>query len=322
MSETSVPALPERKRGRLGLWVIIAVVAAAAVAAAAIFLPTLFASADPSDEAAPAAELTVVKLGTTDGSQGHWRVLKELLIAEGIDLQLSEYAEYPLPNPALAAGDDDVNAFQHLDYLSNHNLATGDDLQPIASTLIVPLPLYSEKHTSLDTFEQGAKVAIPDDPSNQARALFVLEAAGLIVFAEDVSVPTPAHIDTTRSKVTVTAIKASGTAAALKDHDGAIINNNFAKDHGLSPSDIIFAVPVDNIANDPGSWPYINIIAARPGDIDKPEYLKVAELYHHPSVLAVLVEESGGSAVPVNEHPEKVRGWLADIEAQKRASNG
>jgi len=312
---TDAPVLPERKKSKTGLIVGIAVAAVAVIVAAILIVPSVF-----GNKAAPAAagdaEITTVKIGTTDASQPHWKILSELLLEEGIELELVNFTEYPLPNPALAAGETDLNAFQHLDYLSNHNVATGDDLQPIGSTVIVPLPLYSERWDSVEEIPDGAQIAIPNDPSNQARALGVLESAGLITLDGEEQVPTPANIVAAQSKVTVIPVEASQTPAALQSADGAIINNNFSRDAGIDPSTALFSVD----PNDPKSWPYLNVIAARADDVDDPTYLKIAELYHSPAVTEAVVEQSGGTAVVIELDAEELRDRLASIEEEKRAA--
>jgi D-methionine transport system substrate-binding protein len=310
------PVLPERpKRKITGPIIAIAVAAVAVIIAAIALVPTWVGSADPAATGAEKKSVTV-KIGTTDVSQPHWAVLSELLAEENIILDLINFTDYPLPNPALAQGEIDLNSFQHLDYLSNHNLATGDNLQPIGSTVIVPLPLYSEKWDSVDDIPQGGEIAIPNDPSNQARALLVLEAAGLVTLTGDEAVPTPANIDASQSRVTVITVEASQTPAALRSTDGAIINNNFSRDAGIDPSTALFSVDPD----DPLSWPYLNVFAARADDVDNPTYLKIAELYHSPAVTDLVKEASGNTAVVVELDGKELRKRLASIEADKKAA--
>lgn len=264
------PTLPPKKKGKGPLIAAIAVVAALVVLAA-VFLPRLFggnddtagpettpAPGDATDDATDeptgdategateetggAGEAVTVTLGTTDVSQGHWPVLQALLAEEGIELELVGFSEYTQPNPALAQEQIDLNAFQHIQYLANHlNANPDDDLVPIAATLIVPLPLYST-HESLDDIPDGGEIAIPNDTTNQARALFVLQDAGLITLNEDhPSVPTPEDVDTANSRVTVQAVEASQTARLVGELDGAIVNNNFALDAGFDPESYLFA---------------------------------------------------------------------------------
>lgn len=261
-----------------------------------------------------------IRIGTTEASEPYWDILVEKAAAEGITLEVVNFSEYTLPNPALAEGEIDLNAFQHLLYLADHNANTGDDLQPIGSTMINPLPLYSEKYTSVEEFGAGDQVAIPNDATNQARALFVLEEAGLITFTGDPASPTPDDVDESASTVVVRPVEASQTAGLIKDADvaGVVVNNNFASDAGFDLSSALFADDPES----PGAQPYINIIAARPGDVENPTYQKIVELYHDPEVLDAVVESSGGTAVIVEGYDAaRLQEVLATTEANLRASN-
>lgn len=306
--ESSGPVLPtKQKSSKKGAWITGAVVAVAAIVAGAILLPPLFAG--KNDQA-----LTVVKLGTTDASQGQWPVLQKILKKEGIDLKIVGFDTYDTPNPALADGEIDINAFQHIDFLADHNNATGDKLAVVGPTLIVPLPIYSAKYTDVADIPQDASVAIPNDATNQARALKVLQSAGLITLNDDAT-PTPASILT--KKVNVVAVDAAQTAPALNDAKiaAAVVNNTFATDAGILDK-AIFSVDT----SDKTSWPYINIIASRPGEENKEAYQKVWKAYHDASVTKIVVAESGNTAKIVEDSPAQVRDWLSQIEKLKAAA--
>lgn len=303
------PVLPEKpKTPKTALWIVLAVAVTAAIVAAIAFLPRLLTSGDT----AATGERTTVRLGTTDAAQGHWQVLTEILAEDGIDLEIVSFDSYETPNPALADGEIDLNAFQHIDYLSDHNVATGDDLQVVGPTLIVPLPLYSAKYADVADIPEGSRIAIPQDATNQARALKVLAAAGLLELDASATTPTPADI--TSATIQVEPVDAALTAPALQDPQiaGAVVNNNFATDAGILDQAIF---SVDPSAAD--SWPYINIIASRPGDEDDEVYQKVWKAYHDPRVTQIVVDESGDTAQIVDEAPAQVREWLAEVEAQK-----
>lgn len=262
-------------------------------------------------EEAEVEERSAVRIGTTDISQPHWHILADLAAEEGIDLEYVGFSEYTEPNPALAEGQIDLNSFQHLLYLSDHNNNTGDDLQPIGSTLIVPLPLYSNQYTSVEEFQAGDQVAIPNDATNQARALFVLEAAGLVTFTGDPAVPTPDDIDTAASTVVVQPVEASQTATLIGELAGVVVNNNFATDAGFDLDRYVFA----DDPTSPGAQPYINVFAARAEDVDNPVYQRIVELYHDPSVLESVVESSGGTAVIVEGYNgAQLREVLAEVQ--------
>ena len=295
----NAPVLPPRRKHGTGVIVGLSLAAVAVIAAAAAIIPNLPSSSEAAVVEGAGTPVTV-SIGATDASQPHWKVLGDLLAEEDITLEVVNFTDYPLPNPALAGGETGLNGFRHLDYLSNHNIATGDDLQPIGSTMILPLPLYSDKWDSVEEIPDGAQIAIPNDPSNQARALFVLEAAGLLTLTGDETVPTPDDIDADKSTVTVISVEASQTPAALQTADGAIINNNFSRDAGLDPSSALFSVDPD----DARSWPY----------------LRVAELYHSAAVTDLVTEGSSNTAVVIDLDAEELRDRLASIEADKKAA--
>lgn len=309
MSEnTPAPVLPEKPARRKTPLIAGGLVLVAALAAGGW---ALIGGDDDAD---------VIRIGTTEASEPYWDILVEKAAAEGIDVEVVNFSEYTLPNPALAEEEIDLNAFQHLLYLADHNVNTGDDLQPIGSTMIVPLPLYSEKYSSVEEFVDGDQVAIPNDSTNQARALFVLEAAGLITFTGEPASPTPDDVDEDASTVVVRPVEASQTAGLIKDADvaGVVVNNNFASDAGFDLDGYLYA-------DDPeseGAQPYINIIAARPGDLENETYQKIVELYHEPEVLDAVVESSGGTAVIVEGYDaQRLQEVLDRTEDTLQSSN-
>lgn len=276
------------------------------------------AEAEPTDDAAT-EEPEVVRIGVTEISSEHWVELADLAAEEGIELEFVGFSEYTQPNPALAQGELELNSFQHIQYLANHNINTGDDLQPIGSTVIVPLPLYSNQYDTVEEFQPGDEVAIPNDTTNQARALFVLESAGLITFVGEPTIPTPDDVDTAASTVVVVAVEASQTATLIDQLAGVIVNNNFAQDAGF---DLTSSVAADD-PNSPGAQQYINVFASRPEDVDNPVYNRIAELYHSPEVLAAIAAQSGGTAVPVSGFTgEELRAIQARVESELLEAQG
>lgn len=306
------PQLPEKTRSNVPLIVGIAVVVA--LIAAIIFVVTNGGKNDTT------FDNVNVKIGTTDHAYEYWDDLVALAAEEGITLEVVGFAEYPLPNPALAEGSIDINGFQHFQYLALHNNNTGDDLQVIGTSYIVPLPLYSTKYEDVSEFQPGDKVAIPNDATNQARALFVLESAGLISFTGAPDIATPEDIDTANSIIEVHPVEASQTAALINDPDiaGAVINNNFAKEAGLVEQGPIFA-------DDPtaaSEQAYINIFAVRADDLENEALKKIVELYHSEAILEQVVEASGGTATPVSGlTQDEINQILKNTEEALAASN-
>lgn len=145
----------------------------------------LFLAACGSDEAKAGDEEMTVKIGVNGADGVQWPLLKEKAAEEGINIELIEFADYTLPNNALAQGDIDINAFQHIAFLGQYVKESGEDIVPIGSTVLAPIGLYSEKISDVSELKEGDKIAIPDDPSNQARSLRVLESAGLLTLSDN-----------------------------------------------------------------------------------------------------------------------------------------
>ncbi|WP_237224327.1 MetQ/NlpA family ABC transporter substrate-binding protein [Rothia nasisuis] len=242
--------------------------------------------------------------------------LVEVAAAEGITIELVEFTDYAQPNPALSSGEIDLNWFQHIAYLSNYNVEANDTLQIVGPTVIYPMALFSNKHDSISALPDGAEIAIPNDTVNEARALLLLEANGLVSFTSDTASPTVDDINTDASKVTVTPVDAAQTVLALESVDGSVVNNDFLKDAGLNPKD---ALAQDDPANE-SARPYVNLFVAKADQADNETYKKIVELFHTEEVQAVVQEDTQGTAVEVTTDVADLRSTLADLEEQKRNS--
>jgi len=272
----------------------------ATVAAAALATTGLVACSNESDDTTNAEggdDTTTVKIGTTEADQEAWRVFKDLAADNGITLDIVSFSDYSPVNEALAQGELDVNKFQHIKYLAEYNKASSNDLRVVGSTEIVPLALFWKDHESIDGIE-GESVAIPNDPSNQGRAINVLVQAGLLTLSDNVAdelAPTPADIDKAASKVTVTPVDASQTPSAYNEGKPAIINNTWLDRAGIEPGLAIFE-------DDPESKeaePYINVFAAQADRIDDETLNKLVELWQTPEVAEAAAKDSKGTSVPV-----------------------
>lgn len=222
-----------------------------------------------------------VKLGVVGDDQRLWEKAAELAAKDGIKIELVHFSDYNTPNDALVNGDVDLNAFQHKAFLDAYNASKNTDLVPIGRTFISPIGAYSDKIKDLKDVPQNGKVSIPNDTTNGGRALFLLEAAGLIKLKDDVGVsPTKADIVENPKNITIDELDAAQVARTLPDVDAAVINTNLAIDAGLSPKDdAIFMEPVNE-----NSAPYINYVVARAEDKDNELYKKVASYYRTPEV--------------------------------------
>jgi len=292
-------------------------------AAAALALPLallLAGCAGTGTDAAAGAsdENEVVRIGVVDSGDPYWETYKEAAADEGIEVELVNFSEYTQPNPALSAGELDLNQFQHIIYLATYNVQSDDDLQPIGATAIYPLGLYSSQYESTDDIPEGSTVAVPNDESNQARGLLVLQSAGLIELKDGGSVFSTVADVLPESKVKVEALDAAFTATSLPDVAASIVNNDFLADANLTPED---AIATDD-PTDPSAFPYINIFAAKAEDADNPTYLKLVEIYQNTQdVLDGVVEASGGTAVLVKTPVDELLTSLTDVEDDIRANS-
>lgn len=269
----------------------------------------------PGGDAARSTQETV-KIGVVGAGDPYWKTYTEAAAAEGITVDLVDFSEYAQPNPALTAGELDLNQFQHVIYLATYNVQSDADLVPVGATAIYPLGLYSAKYDSVDDIPAGETVAVPNDESNQARGLLVLQSAGLIELKDGGSIFSTVADVLDTSKVKVEALDAAFTATSLPDVAAAIINNDFVTDAGLSFDD---AIATDD-PSDPNALPYVNIFAARAEDADNPTYRKLVEIYQNtPEVQEGVQEASGNTAVLLKTPASDLVDSLHDVEDDIRA---
>ena len=277
----------------------------AAAAASVIATTSLVAcSSDSSSEAGGADGDTVtVKIGTTDADMLAWTAFEDEAEKLGIDLDIVRFSEYPQVNPAHVQGQMEVSKFQTINYQAQYNATAGEDLRIIGSGEINILGLYWKDHDSLDGIE-GTEIAIPNDPSNQGRAINVLVQAGLVTLRDGAPklTPTPADIDKDASKVKVVAVDASQTPNAYNEGRPAVINNNWLQRAGIDPASSV-------AADDPNSElaePYINVFTVSGDDLDNETYEKIVDVWQSEEVTAALNEDSNGTAVQVQRSKEEL----------------
>ena len=234
-------------------------------------------------------ELETIRLGVNSDEDEVWKLIASQLREEGVRLEIISFGDYTRPNLALAEGEIDLNAFQHYAFFNKFKEEHGLDLTAIGETVIAPLGIYSKKIESLGELDQGATIALPNDESNLARGLVLLERAGLLEL-EKKELPGLKDIRKNSLDLEIKELDASIIARALEDVDAAIINSGFAVDSGLNPrEDSIFLEPIDE-----ASRPYINIIAARTEDRDREIFKKIVSLYQTDEVEELIDEIYGG----------------------------
>ena len=226
-----------------------------AVLAVLLIAVSVFASGSKES-----ADSNVLRVGATpDPHAVLLNLVKDDLAAQGIDLQVVEFTDYVTPNEALASGDIDANYFQHLPYLESFNAEQGTHLANAGGIHIEPLALYSNEAKSLDEIADGATIAIPNDPSNEGRALLLLQDAGLITLKDDAGLEaTPVDIAENPKNLKFQEIEAASLPRVLQDVDGAVINGNYAIPAGLIATR-------DGLYVEGANSPYVNVIAVREG---------------------------------------------------------
>ena len=268
-----------------------------------------------STSVAEGTDGATIRIGTTDAAKEAWTVFEEKASAEGIDLEIVPFSDYSTPNEALAQDQLDVNLFQHLKFLAEYNVGSGEDLTPVGSSEIVPLALFWKDHDSLDGID-GESVAIPNDPSNQGRAINVLVQAGLVTLkTPGMITPSPVDIDTEKSKVSVTPVDAAQSPTAYQEGIPAIINNSFLDRAGIDPNLAVFE-------DDPESEeaePYINVFVTKAEDKDDANIARLVELWHDPEVLAAVDRDSAGTSVPVDRPAADLQAILDRLEADQNS---
>ena len=241
--------------------------------------------------AAQAAE--VVRLGVTAGPHAQIaEIAKKVAAREGIDLHIVEFQDYIRPNAALDAGDLDANSYQHLPFLESQIQARGYKISAVGYTVAFPLGFYSKRVKSLAELPRGAKVGIPNDPSNSGRALQLLQKAGVLKLKPTAGIgATAADIVDNPKGLQIVQLEAAQLARSLDDLDASAINTNFAMQAGLVPTR-------DAVALEDAHGPWANLIAVRTGDKDKPWVPKLVKAFQSPEVKAFVAEKFSGSMVP------------------------
>jgi len=219
-------------------------------------------------------------------------IVKPILAEEGIELEIKEFTDYVLINPALVEGQIDANFFQHIPYLDDFNSQNNANLKWIAKIHNEPMGIYSNTITDINSVKKGATVGIPNDATNGGRALMVLESAGLIKLKEGVGVlATEQDIVENPKKIKITMMDAPMLPRALEDLDLCVINSNYALEANLNPvEDSIFMEPKDS--------PFANVLVVRPEDENKESIQKLAKAMQSPEVKQFLEENYPGSCVP------------------------
>ena len=208
---------------------------------------------------------TTLKVGATPEPHADiLNLIKDDLAAEGIDLKVIEFTDYVTPNEAVESGEIDANYFQHIPYLESFNTERGYHLVNAAGIHVEPFALYSKKVKSVKDIKKKSRIAIPNDPTNEARALLLLQEAGLIKLAPDAGITATVQDSTDNPlKLKFREIEAASLPRVLSDVTAAVINGNYAIPAGLSAAK-------DGLFVEGSSSPYVNVIAVKAGNENTP----------------------------------------------------
>lgn len=234
-----------------------------------------------------------IKVGTIAGPESSLIDVAKQVAKEkyGLTIKIVEFTDYTMPNTALNDGSIDANMYQHLPYLQSAVKARGYKLTPIGKTFVFPMGLYSRKIKSLQDLQSGATVAIPNDPSNEARALLLLQKAKLITLRGKNNVnATPIDIVSNPKKLKFEELDAADLPRVLQDVSIAAINTNYAIPAGLIPTK-------DAIYLEDKNSPYANLVVVRTQEKDNKNLRELVITLHSPEVLAAAKKIFKGQAI-------------------------
>jgi len=234
-----------------------------------------------------------LKIGVTAGPHAQiFEQVKKIAEKDGLKIQIIEFSDYVQPNAALNAGDLDANSYQHKPYLDQQIKDRGYKFAPVGYTVNFPIGLYSKKVKNLAELKEGAKFGIPNDPTNGGRVLLVLQDQGLIKLRPDAGLKaTPLDVVSNPKKLKFVELDAAQLPRSLDDLDASAINTNYALPAGLHPGK-------DAIAQESAKSPYVNLMAVREADKDKPWVAKLVKAYQSEDIRKFIQTEFKGAVVP------------------------
>ena len=253
-----------------------------AIALIALFtIASVFAQA--ASETQP-SETKIVVGATPEPHAALLALVVDDLASQGITLEVKEFTDYVTPNDAVEYGEIDANYFQHIPYLESFNTEHGYHLVNAGGIHVEPIALYSSKYSSLSDIPNGAVVAIPNDPTNEGRALLLLQSAGLIKLKENAGLEAiPLDIVENPKNLKFSEIEAATLPRILSDVDAAVINGNYAIPAGLvATRDGLFVEGADS--------PYVNVIAVKAGNENNPAVKALVEALKSDEVKAYVAE--------------------------------
>lgn len=266
-----------------------------AVTLAAIATLCVFAagcgSSDNNSKSA-SSDKKEITVGVTPGIHAEiMEQVKKEAAKQGITIKIMEFSDYVTPDVALSNKEIDMNSYQHKPYMDNLVKDKGLKIVSIGQTVVAPIGLYSHKIKSLDDVKDGMTVAVPNDPTNGARGLLLLQKAGFIKIKDGVKYPTPQDITENAKHLQIKELEAAQIPRSLYDVDFAAINTNYAMDAGLNPV-------TDALLREDKDSPYANILAVHEDDKDNPTLKKIVEIYNSDVIKKYIEEHYKGALIP------------------------
>ena len=250
----------------------------------------------PSAET-PAGETVTLRIGGTPAP--HVEILEQvvpILAEQGITLDITTMNDYNTPNDAVEDGSLDANYFQHITYMNEYNESHGTHLVSVGEIHYEPFGLYAGKTASIDALQEGAQIAVPNDATNEARALLLLEQEGLITLAENAGITaTVLDIVDNPLNLEIVELEAAQLPVRLPDVDMAVINGNYAIDAGLSVADALAIEDADGEA----AAAYVNVVAVKQGNENNEAILALVEALKSDEISSWMEETYQGAVVPM-----------------------
>ena len=254
-------------------------------------------SAETPSAETPAGETVTLRIGGTPAP--HVEILEQvvpILAEQGITLDITTMNDYNTPNDAVEDGSLDANYFQHITYMNEYNESHGTHLVSVGEIHYEPFGLYAGKTASLDALQEGAQIAVPNDATNEARALLLLEQEGLITLAENAGITaTVLDIVDNPLNLEIVEIEAAQLPARLPDVDMAVINGNYAIDAGLNVADALAIEDADGAA----AAAYVNVVAVKEGNENNEAILALVEALKSDEISSWMEETYQGAVVPM-----------------------
>jgi len=247
---------------------------------------------DSKDDQGKAIDENKIVVGVTSGPHEQIaEVAAKVAKEKGLEVELKSFSDYVLPNTSLAEGDLDANSYQHEPFLDTFNKDHDTDLVPVGKTILNPMGVYSEKYKSFDEIPDGATFGLPNDPTNGARALFVLQEAGYIKLKEGAGLTASIRdVEENKKNLKFIELEAAQIPKQLSEVDVAAINTNFALEAGINPKE-------DSILLESTDSPYVNYIVVRAENEDDPTIKKFVEAYQSDEVRKFIEDEFKGSVI-------------------------